>query len=38
MSGETQLTISETNAEDVVKEIQDLFYDIPFENSAYQPE
>jgi hypothetical protein len=38
MSEETQLTISETNAEDVVKEIQDAFYDIPFENSAYQTE
>jgi hypothetical protein len=38
MSEETQLTISETNAEDVVKEIQDAFYDIPFENSAFQTE
>ena len=38
MSNQIQLTISENNAQDVVKEIQDAFYDIPFENSAFQTE
>ena len=38
MSNETQLTISENNAVDVIKEIEDAFYHIPFENSAFQTE
>jgi hypothetical protein len=35
---DNELVISENNAVDVVKEIQDAFYDIPFENSAFQTE
>jgi len=31
-------TITETNVPDVLKEIQDAFYDIPFENSQFQTE
>jgi hypothetical protein len=38
MSDNNELVISENNAQDVVKEIQDAFYDIPFENSAFQTE
>ena len=34
----TQIVISENNAADVIKEIEDAFYDIPFENSAFQTE
>jgi hypothetical protein len=38
MSNDNELVISESNAHDVVKQIQDAFYDIPFENSAFQTE
>jgi hypothetical protein len=38
MSNETQLVISQNNAHDVVREIEDAFYHIPFENSAFQTE
>jgi hypothetical protein len=38
MSDNNELVISENNAHDVVKQIQDAFYDIPFENSAFQTE
>lgn len=38
MSDNNELVISENNAVDIIKEIEDAFYDIPFENSAFQTE
>ena len=38
MSTNKQLVIAKENAEAVLKEIQDAFYDIPFENSKFQTE
>jgi hypothetical protein len=38
MSDNNELIVSENNAHDVIKEIEDAFYDIPFENSAFQTE
>jgi hypothetical protein len=38
MSDNNELVISENNAHDVIKEIEEAFYDIPFENSAFQTE
>lgn len=38
MSDNNELVISENNAHDVIKEIEDAFYHIPFENSAFQTE
>ena len=38
MSDNNELVISENNAHNVIKEIEDAFYHIPFENSAFQTE
>lgn len=39
MSENTNISLITTdNAHDVIKEVQDAFYDIPFENSAFQTE
>jgi hypothetical protein len=38
MSDNNDLVISQNNAHDVVREIEDAFYHIPFENSAFQTE
>ena len=38
MSDNNGLVISENNTHDVIKEVQDAFYDIPFDNSAFQTE
>ena len=38
MSEKKDLMISEETVHDVITEIQDAFYDIPFENSKFQTE
>jgi hypothetical protein len=38
MKTKTELTVQTDNIDNVLKEIQDAFYDIPFENSEFQTE
>ena len=38
MTSNTDIIITEQNTSDIIKEVQDAFFDIPFENSAFQTE
>ena len=38
MTTSSLTTVSADNASDVIKEIEDAFWNIPFENSAFQTE